>query len=111
MSTEGDRRRLASLPDHLWAMRSPRLIVTGTLSLVMVAVAVWGFVVLQTISNTEKSCKAALTVRDAVVAVFVDAQERSANNPAQTATEQQRKDAAAFFDKSIATLRAADCPR
>jgi hypothetical protein len=92
-------------------VRGPKIVAGGTALLLAGALVVSGLALVQTNSNSEQTCKAALLVRDATVAVLVDAQNRSRRTPAQTASEQQRKDAEDFFDHAIGTLRAVECPR
>lgn len=56
-----------------------------------------------------KACTSSLVVRDAMVGVLVDAQERTRDSPPETLTEQRRQDADAFYAKAIARMRAVSC--
>lgn len=62
-------------------------------------------------ANQQKSCDAALLVRDAIRDVLVDAQGRVNAAPAQTQQEQQRRDANDFYRQNIARLNRVRCPR
>lgn len=55
------------------------------------------------------NCTAALKVRDAIVAVLVDAQRRTQQAPPQTQQEEQRRRADEFYAHAIQTLHDVNC--
>lgn len=59
--------------------------------------------------NQDRTCRAALDVRDAMVLILTDAQQRTKHSPAQTISEQQRKDAAEFYDNAINNMKGVSC--
>lgn len=56
-----------------------------------------------------RNCRAALDVRDAMVTIIQDAQDRVNGSPAQTITEHQRKEASAFYERSLSKLKGVQC--
>ena len=72
----------------------------------VVACGVAGYIVG---SRTSQNCTAALQVRDAMVQILIRGQTAVANTPAETLREKQRKQAIAFYDRSIADMNAVHC--